>query len=56
MQNNAESMYLCRYESEFPDSSPYQRLWQNDDCQRADGITEGKGLSGAAIQVRTRLY
>ena len=56
MQNNAESMYLCRDEIRIPDSSPYQWLWQDNDCQRVDGTSYIEGHEGAALQVRTRLY
>ena len=56
MQNNAESVYLCRDESEFSDSCPHQWLWQNNDCQRVDGAFFIEGHEGAALQVRPRLY
>ena len=56
MQNNAESVYLCRDEIRIPDSSPYQWLWQDNDCQRVDGTSYIEGHEGATLQVWTRLY
>ena len=56
MQNNAESMYLCRDETRISDSSPHQRLWQDNDCQRTDGTSYIEGHEGATLQVRPRLY
>ena len=53
MLNKEESMYLCRDETRISDSSPYQWLWQDNDCQRTDGTSCIKGYEGAAFQVRT---
>ena len=38
------------------DSSPHQRLWQDNDCQRTDGTSYIEGHEGATFQVRPRLY
>ena len=49
-------MYLCTHEAEFSHSCANQWLWQDNHCQRVDGIIDGQGLSGTALQVRTRLH
>jgi hypothetical protein len=33
----------------IPDSSTYEWFWQNNCCQRADGIADGTGTYGATL-------
>ena len=43
---------ILQHEIPISNSSPHERLWQNNDCQRADGVADEAGDEGAAVQVR----
>ena len=45
-----------RYETSFYDSGSHQWLWQNNDCQRADGALLEEGVLRTTLQMWSRLY